>query len=477
MSTVRRVAKNAGALFLGNNLTKILTFVLTIFLARYLKDVGFGKLSFAIEFTALFAVLIDFGINVIIIREVARNKDETSKYLGNALTLKFFLSIIALALIYFAINLMGYPPETRMAVYIAALIIIVQSFAVIFESVFQAFEHMEYGMFAKILRVLLRLALTLPILFLGYGVIAVLLIYLFVSVVNLMMYAVICTRKIIIPKFNFDFSFIKHLLKKSWSFAFMSVFTVLYMKIDITMLSKMQSDAVVGWYSAAYNLIFSLEYIPIAIGGALLPVAAVLYKNRDKMIMIYERMFRFLFSFTFPIAVGTTLLADKIILLIYGNDFINSIVALQILIWVILINFTLYASSVVLIALNKERQGMYVQLVCAIVNVVLNLIVIPKLSYIGASITTIISAIVFFVIVYFLLKKYLYTPPILRMIYKPIFAGLLMGLAVYYLSFLNLFVVIALGAVIYAGIMYLIGAITEEDKEILFKIIGGKQAQ
>ena len=150
---------------------------------------------------------------------------------------------------------------------------------------------------------------------------------------------------------------------------------------------------------------------------------------------------------------------------------------MQILIWVILINFTLYASSVVLIALNKERQGMYVQLVCAIINVVLNLIVIPKLSYIGASITTIISAIVFFVIVYFLLKKYLYTPPILRMIYKPIFAGLLMGLVVYYLSFLNLFVVIALGAVIYAGIMYLIGAITEEDKEILFKIIGGKQAQ
>ena len=94
MSTIKRIAKNATALFIGNNLTKILTFVLTIFLARYLKDVGFGILSFAINFTALFVVLMEFGTGVIIIREVARRKDEIDKYLGNALTLRLLSSII-----------------------------------------------------------------------------------------------------------------------------------------------------------------------------------------------------------------------------------------------------------------------------------------------------------------------------------------------------------------------------------------------
>ncbi|MGB2728291.1 MAG: oligosaccharide flippase family protein [Halobacteriota archaeon] len=75
MNTVQTIAKNTGALAISHVITSILGFFLLIYIARYLGEVGFGKYSFAISFTTLFAIFANLGINNYIIREIARNKN------------------------------------------------------------------------------------------------------------------------------------------------------------------------------------------------------------------------------------------------------------------------------------------------------------------------------------------------------------------------------------------------------------------
>ncbi|MEK6949924.1 MAG: flippase, partial [Nanoarchaeota archaeon] len=308
MSTIKRIAKNTGIVFIGNNITKIFSFVLTIFLARYLGDKGFGVLSFAIAFTGLFAIVADMGLQRLAIREIARDREKAGKYVGNSLILKFALSIITFALIALIINLMNYPKTSVYAVYIGALILIIESLGGTFQSAFLAFEKMEYSIIPKIIRVIIRLSLTIPLLFLGFKVIAVLLAYLFVMFVDLIINYFFYTRKIGKIDFKFDMHFSKDILKRSLPFAIATVFIVIYFKIDITMLSIMKGDAVVGWYSAAYGLIESLHFLPLAFTTAIFPVAARYFiENKQKLILLYEEAMRYMFYLAIPIAVGTTI--------------------------------------------------------------------------------------------------------------------------------------------------------------------------
>jgi O-antigen/teichoic acid export membrane protein len=144
MNTVQRIAKNTGALAISNVITAILGFFLLIYIARYLGEVGFGKYSFALAFTGLFAIIASFGINNYIIREIARNKEQTSESLANVSVIKLILSFLAFGFIVLTINLMDYPRDTTYAVYLFGVYMILTSFALTFRSVFQAYERMEY---------------------------------------------------------------------------------------------------------------------------------------------------------------------------------------------------------------------------------------------------------------------------------------------------------------------------------------------
>jgi O-antigen/teichoic acid export membrane protein len=93
MNTVQRIAKNTSVLAISQVITSILGFFLFIYIARYLGEVGFGKYSFALAFTGLFAIIANFGMNNYIIRELARNKEQTSEYLINVSVIKFIFIV------------------------------------------------------------------------------------------------------------------------------------------------------------------------------------------------------------------------------------------------------------------------------------------------------------------------------------------------------------------------------------------------
>lgn len=403
MNTVRRVAKNTLSLASAEVITKLLAFVMILFIARHLQDVGFGKYSFALAFASFFAIVSDLGLSTLTIREVARDKSLAGKYLGNILLVKFVLSFVSFLLVVIAINLMHYPPDTTLAVYIAGASVVVTSFNQFFRSIFRAFEKMEYEAVVRVVEKVVVFILVMCLIYFGYGLIEILFAFLISSVLSLIFSGLIVFKKFAKPKFEVDFSFLKNAIKEALPFGLTAIFVVIYFRIDTVMLSVMEGDAVVGWYNAAYNIIAGLTAVVAgSIVGVSYPLMSRYFKTADgNLKKIYVQLLQVLFASGLFISIFVTIFSAEIIQILYDYEYSNSAMALKVLIWAFFIICISTISSTLLYSINKQKIVMIGTGLGAILNIILNLILIPHYSLVGAAYATVATELFGFIIYFY----------------------------------------------------------------------------
>ena len=398
--TARRIAKNTASLMVADAVSKGLLFLLIILIARNLGDITFGKYSFAFAFTSLFAVFADFGLSTLTIREVARNREYASKYLGNISLIKFLLSIITGIFIVISINLLDYPLDTILAVYFAGAYVIVNSFNQFLRAFFRAFEKMEYEAVTRITERILLFIVVALMLYFGYGLVPIISVFFIVSLFNWFVTVVLVLKRFVKPSYDIDFKFCRGIIKEAIPFSLAIAFSAIYFRIDTVMLSLMQSDNVVGWYSAAYQIMEGGVMIPVSFVSAIFPYFSKMHTNNEKHKKAFLKAFKYLFILGFVIASFITLYADFIISFLYGVEFLNSIVTLKILSWALLIIFLEYLFSQSLYAMNMQKINMYLMGICMVLNILLNLILIPIYSHNGAAIATLFTELVLLVLTF-----------------------------------------------------------------------------
>lgn len=472
MNTVRRVAKNTLSLASAEVITKLLAFVMIIFIARHLQDVGFGKYSFALAFTSFFAIVSDLGLSTLTIREVARDKSLAGKYLGNILLVKFVLSFVSFLLVVVAINLMHYPPDTTLAVYIAGASVVVTSFNQFFRSIFRAFEKMEYEAVVRVIEKVVVFSLVMCLIYFGYGLIEILSAFLISSVFSLVFSGLIVFKKFAKPKFKVDFSFLKNAIKGALPFGLTAVFVTIYFQIDTVMLSIMQGDAVVGWYNAAYQIIFGLMFIPAAFVGSIFPLMSKYYKSSEESLKrTYNIGFKYLLIVAIPIMVMGFMFADKIILFLYNLEYAPSISAFRALILVIPIIFLTSLFGPTLQSINKQRIVSYVAGFNALLNVVLNIILIPTYSYIGAAIATVLTEGLGCILMFYFISRFLTKISIFEDVMKPLFCGSILIFFIYYFKQADWILLCVLGVLLYGTLLYILKLISKEDIKLFRNLI------
>ena len=472
MNIIQKIAKNTSALFVSQFIVSILSIILSISVARNLGDVLFGKYSFALAFVAFYAVFSNLGYNTLLIRDVARDTSQASKYLSNILSIRALLSLVIFSLIVLTINVMGYPADTKNVVYIFGIYTLLISLSDVFKVTFRAFQKMEYEASITIIFNMVRVSLGLLVLFLGYGLMVLALVFLFSGVFDFLFSFLACERKFVKSRTELDLYFLKSTIKIAVPIGMLSIFALIYARIDMIMLSVMKGDVVVGWYAAASNLTYGFKPIPHLFMSALFPLMSYYYASSKNLLKkSYEKSFKYLLILGLPLAVGISLLADKIILFFYGQQFSNSIIALQILSWDILLIFLYACSAFLLISMDKQNQMAIVAGCTALINVILNLFLIPSYSYVGAAMAT-ISAEGFLLISYiYLNSRHLHTIPIHKMIIKPSIACGAMGLFIYQVNGINLFLQIIIAIILYFVILYLLKGFSDEDVSLFRKLI------
>jgi len=469
MNEVRKIGKNTLFLMMSSVVFSALALVLSIFVGRILGDVALGKYTFAAAFPQILTVFLDLGYSTLLIREVSKDKSSSDKYLNNILIFRLFLFPLIFFILLIGINIMGYPESTKNIVYLFGIFIFLRTLSNIFYCIFRAFEKMEYEASIIIFTTILRTSLGLILLFLGYGLIELGLIFVFSALLEFIINLIICRRKFVKIKFQLPFAFIKKTIKTALPLGLITIFGIIYVRTDTVMLSLFEGDAVVGWYNAAYNLVLGFQFIPQLFMFSLLPSLSRYYvSSRESLQETYEKSFKYLFILGLPISVGIFMLADEIIFLFYGNVFLNSVVALQILTWDIVLIFLCSCNGFVLISTNKQNQMAATVLIAAILNIILNLFLIPNYSYIGAGIATIITEL-FLVIIYLYLNKQIsFNINIKKILLPPGVACCVMGIFLYKFSEINLVLQIFIAIIIYFVLLIILKGFTKDDF-LLFK--------
>ena len=469
------VFKNTFWLVMAEVIQGGIVFVITIWLARHFGPAIYGKFAFALSFIMLFSVLADFGFGTLTVREIARDKSKTAQYIDNIIAMKFVLGLITLGLIVLVIQFLGKEPEVVKLVYFLGIYIIINTFATFFQAIFRANEKMQYEAACRGIESLSLLGLVAffilnkgSILTIGYAYIGAALIGAIISSGAIWHYFLKFFLKI-------DFKICKEILKEAWPFGLSFIFISAYYYIDTVMLSVMKTDQIVGWYNSAYRILMILSIAPSILFNAVFPRMSLLFISaKETLKLIYQQFLKYIFIISFPTCVGMTLLAEKFILLIYGSDFIPATIALQILIWSFLFTFFGGLFGNLLNACNKQTALMIITGLATVINILLNLFLIPQFNYIGASIVANLTKFFVIAVAFYILLKIGFAPQ--KEFYfktgpKVIFAAICMGIFIAIFKEMNLFFLVLFSVVIYFGILFLLKELRKEEFFSLKKIL------
>lgn len=471
MQTVRKIAKNTGVIIAGSVVFRLISLFVIVYLARYLGTAGFGKYSFVFAYLAFFNIITDLGLQQILVREMAREPSTAPKLIGNAYIIRLLLTVFAVGLAIVIITLLPYPSDTTLYIYIASLTLLFISFSDFYATIFQANLVMEYNVIAKLMFKFVSAGLIFWIIF-SHGTLLQVMVALVFSEGVKTLISYLFSRKFVKPSFTIDFGLWRHLFKECLPLALSSVVMMIYHRIDVIMLSMMAGDVSVGIYSAAYKLCESFPLISSALMMSLFPLMSIYFKESDeRLTKVYGLAVKYVLIIMLPIAVGITFIADKVILLIYGAEFAPSALALQILVWAILFGSMNSIMLNLLVAINRQSLNAWTIGLGAVVNIILNFILIPIMGFAGAAITTVVTNALICVVCFYFVPKYLQIATVWKVAIGPIAACVAMGAVLFYFIEIPIYVLIPLAAGVYGGMLICLKVFTGEDWELGKKIM------
>lgn len=388
----RRYFANTSWMFAEQILRMVAGLLVGIWVARYLGPQQFGVFSYAVAFAGLFSAIAKLGLDSIVVRDLVRVSDKRDLYLGTAFWLKLVGAFFMLAVIAFAVRLTSNNATTNFYIFIIASGTIFQAFEVV-DFYFQSKILSKFISLCKLVQLLISSLIKLYLIYIN----ADLYWFVLVSLVDQLALAVALFFAYRYQKLgdfyrHFDRMIAKQLLLDSWPLILSGLVVMIYMRIDQIMIKEILGEKEVGLYSAAVRISEVWYFIPIIITNSLFPsivnakkVSEALYYSR------LQRLYTLMVWVAISIALPMTFLSDWLVTLLYGEAYRAAGQVLMIHIWAGVFVFLGVASGAWLTCQNFQHYAFYRTLIGAILNVVMNLVLIPIYGIVGAAISTVIA--------------------------------------------------------------------------------------
>lgn len=392
-SNVTAVVSNTSWLVADRLLRMAVGFVLGVWIARYLGVAEYGLFSYATAFVYLFNPLVTLGLDNIVVRDIVQDPNTTGKSLGTAFGLRLMGSCIALLLAISTISI--FRPNDSLLLGIVAIL----SISGIFQSMdvidlwFQSQVKSKYTVFSKTIAfsciALVKVGLIIsqaPLIAFAWTSLAE------ISLGAIALAIIYRIRGHLFESWQWDFHSARKLLKDGLPLMLSSITIMIYMKVDQIMLGSLINDKSVGLYTAATRISEASYFIPSAILSSVTPY---IYKARENSESEYSqymiRLLRLMNAIGIGIAIPVTILAPAIIQVCYGDAYTQSSAVLLVHIWAAIFVFMGLATTPCLIIEGLTNLALQRTTLGAIVNIGLNLVLIPRYTIVGAAIATVIS--------------------------------------------------------------------------------------
>lgn len=388
-----RLIKNAGWLFSAEVVSKLLAYGLIVLISRTLGPEGLGQYSFIFYYVGLLGVFSDLGMGFYFMREVARDKSKLGELLPDVLGFKIILTFINFAVIVLITLFLPKPEWMKLLIVLAGAEAMLTWVSLVFVRIMYAFEVTKYEAMARTIERSWAFFVGGAVLWYFKGlspfVVALLVGYTLRELLRIRWGQKFVKGKV---EILFRPSVWKELLKKSYPFWLIGLFTLIYYRTDMVMLSLMRGDYETGIYRAAYTLIEVSLFVPNIVVNTTMPSMARLHKeDRKTLEVLFKKSFQALLLLGLFGTVGYYIFARLGILIVFGGDFLRSIPVLKVLSFAIPFMFLNSLFGSFLNATGRELVFTKITGFTALLNVALNYILILHYGAIGAAVATVVS--------------------------------------------------------------------------------------
>lgn len=414
MSDGRKLVANTSIQIVGRFLTLLISLVTLGYIANHLlvdgsRLLGYGQYTIVLTYISIIGATADLGLFTLVVREITGKQPAAAgRIVGSAIVFRFLLMIATLLVLAGLWQFLPYDAVVKQGIVLGVVIAFLMLFSQAVSTIFQANYLSGRIVISEVIGRLVMAILTIYFLRQGLGLIPVITANLIGNVV-LLVVSYLLSRSITPIKISFDWALWKQTLPEFWSIAVVTLLGLIHFRLDSLILSFYQPVSDIGIYGVAYRIFDIILVVPAIFAANLLPVLTRLNDGnlKSEISQLIGRSTRMLFAASFAIGTTIMLLAPWVIVFITNADFAASALPLRILVpaFIALFLTTIYAGTAIAMRAQKRLIGGYCLVV--ILDIVLNLILIPRFSYVGAAITTVISEIVLMVYSFFLLTKLL----------------------------------------------------------------------
>lgn len=388
----RRYFANTGWMFFGQMFGLGLSFFIGVWVVRYLGPENYGILSYALAFVGIFSFIASLGVDSILNRELVKYPEKRDELMGTAFRLKLIGGLIAFIITIIFVFIIN--PSN-----LIKFLVIIYSFTLIFQSLnivstfFQSRVEAKKIVRAQVLSSSLTAIFKIIIILSGWGVIWLMISYSLDSLWFVIILLISYRRSNLkIKNWKFNKETARQIFSSSWLMMLTTASVLLYTKVDQVIIKQMLDERAVGLYAAAIKLSEIWYFIPGIICVSLFP--AIINSKKTDQKLYYSRLKRLyilVLVLSLIIAIIVSALAKPIVYLLFGASYLESVSVLRIYAWSTIGFFLGMVSSYYLLAENYMKIYFFSSFFVAVLNIVLNILLIPKFGINGAAIATVFS--------------------------------------------------------------------------------------
>ncbi len=476
-STGKTIAKNATILMASQLTTWALTFALTIFLPRYLGAVNSGKLTISNSIWAIVAIVASFGMDTLLTKEIARHPERAPRLFGASLGLRLILFALGAVVVAIYLRAANYPVETSYVVFIGAF----ASFAWLLigacQAVLQGLEQMTPMAIATIFGKAVNTLVCIALLLMGYGVYVAAAVAVLAAFVNLgIQFAAI--RKMGRVQIVFDARTLRDMFRAGMPYLMSGMFLIAYGQVDVIIISLLVNEKTVGWYGAASQLFGTSFFIPTVFITAVFPALSRMYTSgTDALPRLMRKSFDLLLIVAVPIGLGLFVIADPLVIILFGAEFAPSGTLLALLGLVLIATYQNILIGQFLISTDRQNSWTLVMAIATLATIPLDLMFVPwcqanfQNGAIGGALSFMLTEIGMLIAGLMFLPRGSLTRANAWLAARATLAGIVMAIAAWYVRDQFILVPILVGGIVYVALAFLLRVIAPEDLALFRHIV------
>jgi len=374
-------------------LSKGILFFTNIYLARVLGVSNYGTFVFALSVTFYFWLAVELGTNMYGIREIARNKKNIDVIVNSLFTLRLIAGILVF-IIYLSVLMLIDIPVTKRAVFVGCGMYLV-TFAIYSDWIMKGLEKFRYVTYGNIVSsISFCLAAVMFVTDRERIVVASISWSLSFLLGGAALFYILRRRLNIKVRLSFDMKKWLFHLRESLFFTISSSLLVIYNYLPVVFLAIFYSSYEVGLFSAPFRIINTITGVGLLLPFAFYPLLSEFYLNDiDKFMITHSKLKKIMFMTGIPVGCAGTLFADKIVLILLGEEYSGSISIFKLLIWIVPLLFIRSSYGSVLMAAGHQRRHNYGAIAGVVTIIIFGLLLIPKYGIKGVAVSLILAEI------------------------------------------------------------------------------------